>query len=129
MGRPLRQAGQVLLWLVTALEAFGIGAPGLTKFFGHQWQQLFVGWGYPSWFSYVIGVIEVVGAGALVVPQVASYAALLLVADMAGAALTLLTHRGPMGWATPFVDLVLLTIIAIGRWGSRTGATKADGGA
>ena len=108
-----------MLWLVTVLEAFGIGAPGVAKFFGTRWPQLFVGWGYPAWFSYVIGVAEVVGAGCMLVPRLASWAAMLLGVIMIGAAATLLSHPGSMGWGTPAVHVVLLSAIAAARWKRR----------
>jgi hypothetical protein len=41
---------------------------------------------------------------------------------MIGAALTLITHPGPMGWATPVVHFALLAVIAIARF--RTGSDK-----
>jgi uncharacterized membrane protein YphA (DoxX/SURF4 family) len=65
----------------------------------------------------VVGIAEVCGAIALLVPAVALYAATLLAVVMAGALITLLRHPdGPLGWgATPSVYIILLIIIAVCR--------------
>ena len=124
MHRAIRTSGRVLLWLLTALEAFGLGAPGLAKLVGSGgWQRLFMGWGYPVWFSYVVGAVEVSGALGLLAPRLASYAAMLLGTVMVGALVTLLTHPGSMGWRTPAVHIVLLTALAVARWKGRFRAT------
>ena len=49
-------------------------------------------WGYPIWFVFVVGAIEVAGAGLLLIPALRFYGALLLAADMLGATVT---HLGP----------------------------------
>jgi putative oxidoreductase len=118
-----RRAREILLWAVTVLIALGIGLVGVAKFLQpDHWRQLFTGWGYPGWFSSVVGVIEVVGAVGLLVPRLASYGAILLGVVMLAALLTLLRHPGgPLGWgATPTVYIVLLAVIAASRWRQRT---------
>ena len=120
MKRRLSLAG---IWIVSVLEALAMGIAGLSKFGGGgRWQVLFIGWGYPVWFSYVIGVLEVGGALALLAPRIAAPAAMMLGGIMIGAALTLITHPGPMGWATPVVHFGLLAVIAIARF--RTGSDE-----
>ena len=112
------------IWVVTALPALGIGLAGGSKFIGaNHWRGLFLGWGYPAWASSVVGIAEVAGAIGLLVPRLASYAALGLMVVMIGALVTLLTHPGgPMGWgATPLLYLVLLAIVAAVRWRVRGG--------
>jgi putative oxidoreductase len=108
----------IALWIVTIVIALGIGGAGASKFLqADHWRSLFVGWGYPSWLSMVIGVAEVLGAIGLIIPRLAFYAALLLWIVMMGALLTLLTHQGgPMGWgATPTVYLILLSSVGAAR--------------
>lgn len=110
-----RIAGTVVVWTLTVVVALGIGIAGLGKLHRpNRWELLFAGWGYPAWFSMVVGIAEVCGAIALLVPAVAFYAATLLAVIMAGALVTLLRHSGgPLGWgATPAVYIVLLIIIA-----------------
>lgn len=70
--RPVRTAWQractALCWLLAI--AFLMGAvttfwPGET-FFGPPYSEKFVDWGYPSWFRFVVGAGELVGALLLV---------------------------------------------------------------
>jgi putative oxidoreductase len=113
-----RIACTILLWTSSVVVALGIGIAGLTKFHRpNRWEPLFAGWGYPPWVSMVVGIAEVCGAIALLVPAVALYAATLLAVVMAGALITLLRHPdGPLGWgATPSVYIILLIIIAVCR--------------
>lgn len=112
----------ILLWVVTILLALGLGLAGLAKFVAPSaWEPRFVEWGYPAWFSMVVGAGEVAGAVGLLVPRLAFYAALLLCVIMMGALVTLLTHRGgPFGWgATPAVYIILLSVVAAARWKQR----------
>ena len=122
MHKGVRSAGVIVLWLITIVEAVGIGAPGTAKFRLDVWPRLFVGWGYPVWFTYVIGVVEVAGALAILVPRLATWAALVLGTVMLGAVVTLILHPGTMGWGTPVVHIVLLAIIAVARWRGRLGS-------
>ena len=122
------RAGRILLWIVTVLLALGLGLAGVTKFTSaSRWHDLFVAWGYAAWFSPVIGIAEVAGAVALLVPRLAFYGALFLAAVMTGALVTLLTHPGgPLGWgATPAVYVVLLAVVATVRWRERAARIHA----
>jgi putative oxidoreductase len=127
MEPPLRhrhKAHTAALWVATAIAALGIGVAGATKFLQPaHWQQLFAGWGYPAWLAPVVGVIELGGGVALVVPRLAAYGAIVLAVVMAGALATLLGHPGgPMGWgATPTIDLLLLAVVGVSRWRERLG--------
>lgn len=113
-----RIAGTVVIWTLTVVVAVGIGIAGLTKLHRpNRWEPMFTGWGYPAWFSMIVGIAEVCGAVALVVPGIALYGTGLLGVVMAGALVTLLRHPGgPLGWgATPAVYIFLLLIIAVLR--------------
>src|SRR5262249_48264456 len=76
----------------------------------------FARWGYPPWFAYVTGVIEVGGAVGLFVPRVAPFAAVLLCCTMVGAAVTHLTHGEAGHLAAPIV--LLLWVGGVG-WARR----------
>jgi uncharacterized membrane protein YphA (DoxX/SURF4 family) len=115
-----QKAGLVFLWLVTLAVAVPMLLAGGTKFQPDgMWPDLFAGWSYSMGFLYLIGSLEVLGALALLVPRLAAYAAVVLWVVMAGAAYTLLTHPGEMGPTPAFVNLVLLSIIAVVRWPRR----------
>ena len=68
-----------LVFLVMGLMKFPETGP---------WTALFERWGYPAWFRHAVGLAEVLGGSALVVPRAASYAAAVLAAVMAGAFVT-----------------------------------------
>ena len=106
-----RRARTILLWIVTILISLGIGLAGLMKFLQpDHWQSLFAGWGYPKWFSSVVGVAEVVGAVGLLIPRLALYAVMVLVIVMTGALISLLTGFAfaiAIVGAALFVDRVL----------------------
>ena len=67
--------------------------------------------GYPAWFRVVIGVIEIGGGVALLIPRLAFYGAGALGVVMIGAAYTLVVHGEP-GIAIPIVCLLLLATLA-----------------
>ena len=106
------------IWIVTALAAAGLGIAGSSKLLSpDMWIARFEGWGYPGGFSYVIGVLETVGALGLLVPRGAAYAALGLAAIMTGAVLTHVVNG--QGFLGPVLYLVLLGLIGWSRWAQR----------
>jgi uncharacterized membrane protein YphA (DoxX/SURF4 family) len=113
-----------ILWFVVRLPGFTIALAGLGKvsWASAHWTRLFASWGYPSWFSMVVGAIEVTGGVLVFTPGKTRYGALLLAATMLGAFLTLFTHRGgQQGWgATPLVNFVWLAALAIAQWRRRS---------
>lgn len=70
----------------------------------------FTRWGYPSWFMYLTGILEVAGAIGLLVPRVSALAAFCLAGLMVGAVGTHVMHaEWPM--------LVLASgILALAAW-------------
>lgn len=78
--------------------------------------EAFVRWGYPVWFLYMTGLVEVAGAVLLLAPTVRFYGAALLACTMLGATVTHL-RAGEMA-AVP-VPLVLLTFVGLIAWVSR----------
>ena len=117
----LRIAGTVVLWTLTILEFLGMGLAGMAKFQGDLWQNMFVGWGYAAWFTYVIGAAEVVGALALLVPRFASYAASMLIVVMLGAIWTVASPANDtgLGPGLPTIHIAVLSIILYARRGRR----------
>jgi putative oxidoreductase len=113
--------GTVILWILTIFGAPTMGLAGFSKL-GHpaQWQGRFVAWGYPAWFSSVIGGVEMLSAVLLLVPRTAPYAATALVAVMLGALYTVLTRPNDMGWHAAFTQLAVMSAIAALRLKSST---------
>jgi uncharacterized membrane protein YphA (DoxX/SURF4 family) len=76
-----------------------------------QVAEQFSVWGYQDWFVYVIGVVELICGGLLMVPGAAIFAGSILSIDMIGAAITLSYHHDPVGATLPLLLLILLAII------------------
>lgn len=83
------------------------------------WITMFEGWGYPAWFSFVIGASELGLGIVLLVPRFASYAAIGLIVIMFGALEAVLTTETALGWFDPVLHLVFLTIIGTVHWKRR----------
>ena len=73
--------------------------------------QDFSNWGYPYWFLYVTGIIEVGGAICLLIPATRLYGTLLLSVTMVGAAMTHF-FAGEMG-AVPVPLVILLLLLGL----------------
>ena len=117
----LRTAGIIVLWLVTVLEALGMGLAGASKFVGSGWPSMFEGWGYAAWFAYVVGAAEMGGALLLLLPRLASYSATLLLVIMLGAMYTLATttFETRLGLGVPALHTLVLIAILWARRGDR----------
>ena len=118
--RVLRGVGWTLLGLVTLLEVITMGDAGLGKFQSLDgWMYWFARFGYPPRMSLVIGSLEFVGAGLLLIPRLAPYAAMILGVIMVGALEAVLTTETDLGWFDPALHLVFLTIIGSAHWKRR----------
>jgi putative oxidoreductase len=86
---------------------------GGTKLAGVQSHvEQFAHWGYPGWFMYVVGTVEVAGALALLIPATRFWGGLLLACDMAGAVGTHLVARETMRTLLPAMFFVSSASIA-----------------
>ena len=77
----------------------------------------FVNWGYPAWFSVVIGACELVAAVLLTLPRRRFLGAVMLVALMTGAVTTHIVDHNTLAdsIAAP-IELVLAGIAALTHW-------------
>lgn len=115
-----RGMGTALFWVVLGLEVFTMGEAGLGKFDSMEgWMYWFARFGYPPLMAPFVGAIEFAGAGLLLIPSLAPYAALVLGAVMTGALHAVLTTPTDLGWFDPALHLVFLTIIGSVRWHRR----------
>jgi uncharacterized membrane protein YphA (DoxX/SURF4 family) len=93
-----------------------MGLSGAAKFMGDTWQVMFATWGYPVWFSYLVGVLEIGGALLLLVPRAAPFAAGGLIVIMIGALVTEIV-KNQLGVVMPILHITLLgTIIFLRHW-------------
>ena len=111
----------VALWALQIFSGLLFVLIGTGKFLDSSWERNFARWGYPDGFYLVIGVLEAVGGAAMLVPRLTTYAALLLVTIMAGAAVTHLAY-GEMQRVS--VPLVYLVIVALVGWLRRKSALR-----
>jgi uncharacterized membrane protein YphA (DoxX/SURF4 family) len=101
------------VWLLQALMAVAMTGSGIQKFTSPAWERMFRVWGYPDHFYVVIGIVETLGGLALLVPRLATPAALGLMVVMVGAAVTRMTHgRSGVG---ELVFFSVLGVIAFAR--------------
>lgn len=106
------------IWSLTViLAAFFLLAGGLKLQATPSQIENFAHWGYPRWFLYVIGAIEVIGAVGLLVPRLAVFAVVLLGATMFGASLTHLVHNEMMAVPIPLIIVGLLAVVGYARRG------------
>jgi len=106
----IRRVGTVAVWFLQALLALAFTLIGVAKFADPSWARSFARWGYPDGFYLVVGVLEAAGGLALLVPRLASWAAVMLGAIMLAASVTHFVH-GEMNRVTP--PLMYLAVVAI----------------
>ena len=95
---------------------------GGAKLMGSESQfEHFTQWGYPIWFLYLTGIIEVGGGLCLFIPKTQWYGIVVLSITMVGAALTHLM-AGEMG-AVP-VPIVVLGLLLLLAWMIREPSRK-----
>ena len=98
------------LWVV--LGAMFIIAGGAKLMGEHSQVEHFEQWGYPLWFLYLTGLIEVGGGLCLFIPKAQFYGIVVLSITMVGAALTHLRAHEMSAFPVPLVLLTLLMTLA-----------------
>lgn len=109
-------------WLVALEFAFG----AVTKFwsgrapvFQNDYAVKFVDWGYPSWFRFVVGGLELVASVLLVVPgrRARFVGAGTLVFVLVGAVTTHIVNHDPVSQAVDApIHLVIAGMFALANW-------------
>jgi uncharacterized membrane protein YphA (DoxX/SURF4 family) len=117
--RGSRRLSTGLCWFI-AVEFFffapfkfsPVGILGYPSYF-----EKFVNWGYPAWFSVVVGACELVAALMLTLPRRRFLGAVILVALMTGAVTTHIVNHNTLAdsIAAP-IELVLAGIAALTHW-------------
>ncbi|HYO72886.1 MAG TPA: DoxX family protein [Archangium sp.] len=110
------KAKKVGLWVLTVLLAVAFLGAGGSKLAGAApHPESFARWGFPLWFMYVTGALEVVAALLLLVPRTATLGAGLYVGTMVGAVLTHLKAGEASQVGAPLVFLVLAVVVGLAR--------------
>ena len=100
------------VWMLTILLCLMFLMAGSVKF-GRDglWVRMFSEWGYPDGFVYVVGGIEVIAALLLLIPALATYAAMVIALTMVGAAATHLLHDQMF-----MFDVVIMLLALLLAW-------------
>ena len=118
-------AKSAAVWVLKIVLAGVFVFFGIQKLLGGStWVQLFAMAGYPEWFRTVVGAIETVGGIALLIPGLASYAAIALAVVMFGATFTQLVSGGGWDALASLALLVALIVVARLRWGHALHETR-----
>lgn len=116
----------ILLWVVSILLAAVFVKASSGKLVSHpNVLAMFKHYGYPDNFHLVVGIMELAGAAALLIPRVAAYGAALLTLVMIGACGTHLINGEMSRAAFTAVLLLLLGVIAYRRY--RRAASASSG--
>lgn len=109
----------MLLIITIALVVLYVMAGG-SKFVGMQplWAQNFILWGYPAWFLYLVGAVELIGAVLLLVPSIAILGSVALATIMFGAFWTHVANGEYLGIIVTSMLFVLLVFLGRLRVGT-----------
>jgi len=108
------RARTIVLWVLAALGAASFLMAGFQKLSSDPGMvQLFSLIGLGSWFRYLTGTLETLGAIALLIPRLRVLGALGLVGVMIGAIITNALFHAPQ--VPALVELVIVAAVAWGR--------------
>jgi putative oxidoreductase len=98
------------LWILLGVMFVMAGG---AKLMGQKAQvEHFAQWGYPVWFLYLTGIIEVGGGICLFIPKAKFYGIVVLSVTMVSAAMTHLNASEMGAFPVPLVLLCLLLVLA-----------------
>ena len=101
---------RIVSWILALIFLLSGGA----KLVGLEFEiEAFTRWGYPLWFMYLAGALEVAGGIALLVPRLSALASAGLAAFMIGAVATHVVHAE---WARLVVALAIMLTAAWRAW-------------
>lgn len=106
----MKKLVKTALWIL--LGGMFIMAGGAKLMGSHSQVVHFAQWGYPPWFLYFTGVIEVGGGICLFIPKAQFYGIVVLSVTMVGAALTHLKAGEMSAFPVPLILLALLVTLA-----------------
>jgi putative oxidoreductase len=123
MEQRTRNADTVIVWILSVLLAVVFATTGISKLIGSEpiGLQAAAMRGFPTWIRMVVGVVEIIGAIGLLIPNVASVAAAMLALLMIPATITQWISAEP----GVFVPIVLLALLLIVAWRRNPAAVRA----
>ena len=111
----LRTVATWILVVLLGLLFVYTGASKLTGPSAIHWGERLSRWGYPAWFRFVIGAVEVAAGAALFLTRSRRAAAITLMIVMAGALLTHLVHGEFPRVLPPLILSALLYVVSMVR--------------
>ena len=104
----------MLLIITFALAGLYVVAGG-SKFVGMQptWAQNFNLWGFPDWFLYLVGAVELIGSALLLIPSIAILGSVVLGTIMFGAFWTHIANGEFLGGI--FTGVLFVLLVFLGR--------------
>ena len=113
------------VWVLTLIAALAFSGAGFMKLTGAEAMvQAFAGWGLPTWFMRFVGIGEFVGAIGILIPPIATLAALGLATITVGALVTHALHDPISAMIGALVLLVISLAIAYLRLGDFSRAVQ-----
>lgn len=114
----------VILWILQIAFAAMFLVAGAVKLLNDPMMiEVFAKVGFGQWLRYVIGVVEILSAIMLIVPNLVPYGALLLICTMVG---TIIAHLAVLDESAR-LPTVLLLLSAVILWGRRERLTALFG--
>jgi uncharacterized membrane protein YphA (DoxX/SURF4 family) len=96
-------------WVLSVLLTLAFMIAAIPKLIGgHAWVVKFINWGYPRWFLFAVGSLELLGGALLLIPRLAKYGAIVLAVVMVGAGYTHLANGEGLQVLRPLIFLALL---------------------
>jgi putative oxidoreductase len=118
----LKNWRHVLIWVVLGIASLFFLMGGSQKLAGSdQMVAMFSEMGYPAWFRVAVGLFEIAGAIALLIPKVSLYAAAAFVLLMAGATWSEFTSGRAFEVPLPAFWLVAFGLIVYVKLRTRNG--------
>jgi uncharacterized membrane protein YphA (DoxX/SURF4 family) len=112
----MSRAQSVAVWLLQILLAVFYALQSWMKLSSSpSWITRFRAWGYPDHFYLVVGLMELFGAVALVIPRLVKFGAYTLIVVMLGATATHLWHREIQAITGPVLIALLACFVGAQR--------------
>jgi len=114
--RSARFAKTVFVWLPALFLAFVFFLQGAAKFSDSSgWAVAFRHWGYPDWFRFTVGFVELLAGALLVLRRTAPVGALLVILLMIGGIGTHIVAGDPRKFTSELGPIVVATIVLATR--------------